>query len=85
MLSLLAGRVKGGQAAVESLTATSSGVLTTAATITSAIVSALDASGTPTSSSAKPSPATGTGTKDKAPGKTSNKISGHRGWQEGEG
>jgi hypothetical protein len=44
MLSLLAGRVEGGQAAVESLATSSSGVSTTAATITSAIVKTLDAS-----------------------------------------
>ena len=65
MLSLLAGRVKGGQAAVESLTASSSKAWTTPATITSAIVRTLDASGTSTSSPAKSSPATGTITKEK--------------------
>jgi hypothetical protein len=81
MISLLAGRVKGGQAEVESLATCSSGASTTAATITSAIVSTLDASGTPTPSPAKPSASTSTVSTDKAkdPGKTSSKSQGGAG------
>jgi len=87
MLSLLAGRVKGGQAAVDSLSASGGEVSSTAATISSAIVRALDASETSTSSLAKSPATTSTADKDKQqhkgkaqdPGKASQKSQGPAG------